>query len=63
MDVAREAIVAARDQLRTGLDRVLAQFFLKQFARDPALPELIGFGFILWPGRFLPAQLDGAVAS
>ena len=56
-----EPIVTARDQLRPGLDRMFAQFFLQQLIGDPRLPELIGFGFIFWPGRFLPAQVDGAV--
>ena len=49
MHVAHETIVAARDQLRTRLDRMIAQFFLEQLVRDPRLPDLIGFGFILRP--------------
>ena len=36
VNVARETIVAARDQLRTGLDRVFAQFFLKQLVGNPS---------------------------
>ena len=61
VDVPRDSIVAAADQLRPGLDRVLAQLFLQQFTRDAAVPQLIGLRFIFWPRRFFPAQLHGRV--
>ena len=61
VNVASEAIVTARDQLRPGLDRMFAQVFLEQFTRDPATPDCIGFRLIFRPGRFLAAQLDRAV--
>src|SRR5437667_10400549 len=62
VDVAREAIVAASDQLRGRLDRVLAQMFLQQFVRNASPPKLIRFRLILWPRRFLPAQLNLCIA-
>ena len=40
MDVARETIVTARDQLRARLDRMFAQFFLEQLVRNPSAPQI-----------------------
>src|SRR5437773_211893 len=53
MDVASEAIVAACNELRRRLNRMLAQMFLQKFVRNPTAPELIGFGVIFWPRRLL----------
>ena len=61
VDVAGETIVAARDELRARLDRVFAQVFLEQLARNASAPDLISFRLILRPGRFLSAQLNGPV--
>ena len=36
--------------------------FLEQLAHDPATPDGIGFRVILWPRRFLAAELDARVA-
>ncbi len=58
VDVAEHAIVAALDQFRAGLDRMLGQFFLEQLVLNPLPPELIGLRFVLRPGRFLAAQQD-----
>ena len=62
VDVAGEAIIAASNQLRCGLNRMLAQMLLQQLVRDTAAPELIGFRFIFRPCRLLAAQLDGRIA-
>ena len=40
---------------------MFAQVCLEKFARDPAVPDLIGVRFVLRPWRFLPAQLDRRV--
>ena len=63
VDTASEAIVTARDQLRSGLDWMFAQMFLKQLARDPSTPDLIGVRFIFWPGRLLPAESQSSRRS
>src|SRR5947207_15529018 len=62
MDVASEAIVAACNELRRRLNRMLAQMFLQKFVRNPTAPELIGFGVIFWPRRLLTAQFNGGAA-
>src|SRR4029077_13632419 len=61
VDIAGEAIVTPCHQLRPGLEWVLAQMFLQQFVRDAAAPELIGFGLIFGPGRFLATELNRSV--
>ena len=60
--VAREALVPARDQFRPRLDGMFAQMLLEQFARDPPAPDRIGFGVILRPRSFLPAQFNDRIA-
>src|SRR5947199_10528349 len=60
--IAGEAIITASNQLRGGLNRMLAQMLLQQLVRNTAAPELVGFCFIFWPGRFLAAQLDRGIA-
>src|SRR6266542_3043843 len=62
MDVAGEAIVAASNQLRGGLNRMFAQMLLQQLVCDTTPPELVGFRLIFWPRRFLTAQLDRRIA-
>ena len=60
--VARETIVAPRDELRAGLDRMLAQMFLQQLAGDATAPKLIGFRVIFRPRSFLAAKLNRPVS-
>src|SRR5262244_3509401 len=60
--IAGEAIITASNQLRGGLNRMLAQMLLQQLVCNSAAPELVGFCFIFWPCRFLATQLDGRVA-
>ena len=60
--VAGEAIVTARNELRCGLNRMLAQMLLQQLVCDTTAPELVGFRFIFWPRRFLATQLDRRIA-
>src|SRR5882724_6677589 len=60
--VACEPIIAATNQLRCGLNRMLAQMLLQQLVCDTTAPELVGFCLIFWPWRFLAAQLDRRVA-
>ena len=61
MNVARETIVTARDQLWTRLDRMFAQLFLEQFALIRPTPDLIRFRHVFRPWRFLPAELNGCI--
>ena len=61
VDVAVETIIAASNQLRSRLNRVFAQMLLQQLVCDTTPPELVGFGLIFWPGRFLAAQLDRCI--
>ena len=61
VDVAQHPVVAALDQFRSGLDRMIGQFFLEQFVLDPLAPEIVGLRFVLRPGRLLPAEEDGFV--
>ena len=61
VDIARKPIVSARDQLRSGFDRMLAQMFLQKLARDPATPQLLCLGHIFWPGAFLAPEIDRSV--
>ena len=61
VNIAGEALVTAGDQFRPRLDRMFAQMFLEQFARDPPAPDGVGLAFIFRPGRFLAAQLDGRI--
>ncbi len=56
VNVAGQTIVTSRDQLRPWLDRMFAQLFLQQLIVDSTAPELVGFGFIFRPGRFLPSS-------
>ena len=61
VDVAQHAVVAALDQFRPGLDRMIGQLLLQELVLDPLAPKIIGLGFVLRPGRFLPAEEDGFV--
>ena len=62
MNVAREPIVATRDELRPRLDRMLTQMFLQKLTRDAAAPKIVGLRFVLWPRRFLPGQVNGTIS-
>ena len=62
VNIPGQTFIAARNELRRGLDRVLAQMLLKQFVCDPAAPELVGFSLIFRPRRFLTAQFDRRIA-
>ncbi len=54
VDVAQHPVVAALDQFRTRLDRVIAQLLLQKLVYDSVVPEFIRLGLVLRPGRFLP---------
>ena len=62
VNIPGQTVVAARDELRRRLDRVLTQMLLEQFVCDPAAPELVGFSLIFRPWRFLTAQFDCRIA-
>src|SRR5262249_62377201 len=59
---AGQTVVAARDKLRRGLDRVFAQMVLQQFVCNAAAPELIGFSRVFRPRRFLAGLIVGGGA-
>src|SRR4026207_1249322 len=61
MHASRNAIVSARDQLRSGLDRMFAQMFLQKLARDPAPPQLIRLAYIFRPRTFIAPEIDRSV--
>jgi hypothetical protein len=62
VDVTHEAIVTARDELRAGLDRVLAHALLEELVRHAPAPDRIGLGFVFRPDSFLAAELDRLIA-